>query len=318
MSEIFEEFEAILMDKGLIKKAEASKKPNPRYDSLDLEAIEMLYGVKPNDEEDHIIEQAHPESVIVAPAYDRINGLVENLLERQNIMVGIVTKPNNGKLVQRRYVLAHDDLLNELLKTAFMLDKKGQDDLMKLADNCAERLVKKKLIKTAFSLTDILEAVGVVGGAGALVAILGGGPGAWALGAGVLGIAVLVNNFSDHIDQGVVANCDKAIDRLQRILDDEDEAVGLDDKISAMIEEINTVKEYGIEAIDSSVTLESDEEVEEGRELVRHYFKAINALSKKMPSWIRMLGAAPITENSKDTYTGFGSGLLSVLEEGVG
>jgi hypothetical protein len=153
MSEIFEEYAKIALERGLIKEAQnESKKPNPRYDSVDLEAMEMLYGIKPNDEEDHIVEQAHPESVVVAPAYDRANGLVENLLERQDIMTGIALKPNDGKLVQRRYVVAHNDLVNELLKTAFMLDKKGQEDLMKLADNCSGRLNKEAEInKTAWA-----------------------------------------------------------------------------------------------------------------------------------------------------------------------
>ncbi|KKN74512.1 hypothetical protein LCGC14_0390290, partial [marine sediment metagenome] len=192
MSEIFEEYEAILVEKGIVKEAQKEpNKPNPRYDSLDLEAIEKLYGVKPNGEEDHIVEIAHPDPVVVAPAYDRINGLVENLLERQDIIAAIALRPNDGKLVQRRYVVAHDDLLNELLKTAFMLDKKGRDDLMKLADDCAGRLLKKKLVKIAYSWTDIGEALGVAGGAAAAVAILGTGPAGWIVGAGILGVAAL-------------------------------------------------------------------------------------------------------------------------------
>ena len=149
MSDIFNEYAKIAIDQGLIKKAQKknnTKSTKSKYDSVDLDAVQMLYGIKPNDEQEHIVEQAHPNSVVIAPAYDRANGLVENLLERQNIMVDIALKPNDGKHVQRSYVVAHNKLLNEVIKTAFMLDKKGESDLMKLADSCAGRLKEAQLV----------------------------------------------------------------------------------------------------------------------------------------------------------------------------
>lgn len=143
-SEIFDNYAKIALEQGLISEAE--DKTNPRYDSQDLSAIEILYGVKPNGkDEKHIMEQAHPESVVVAPAHDKVNGLVENELERQDIMVGIARKPNTGNLGAKRYVQAKEELLNEVIKVGFLLDRNNQDDLMAFADDCADRLVKEAL-----------------------------------------------------------------------------------------------------------------------------------------------------------------------------
>jgi hypothetical protein len=145
MSDIFNDYAKIAIDKGLIKEAEAGSESNPRYDSISNDDLRALYGIKPNGEEDHILDQAHPESVVVSPAYDKMNGLVENLFERQDIMQWIATKPNDGKHTNERYVKANQELTMELLKAAFLLDRNDQEDLMKLADSCANRLTKKAL-----------------------------------------------------------------------------------------------------------------------------------------------------------------------------
>ena len=151
MSDIFNEFAKIAIEKGLITEAtEVSDETNPRFDSLSNDDIKALYGVKPDGEsEKHILDQAHPESVYVAPAYDKMNGLVENLFERQDIMAWIATKPNDGKHTQERYVKASQDLTMALLNTAFMLDRTGNEALMKLADSCASRLVETEITKEA-------------------------------------------------------------------------------------------------------------------------------------------------------------------------
>ncbi|HVI41787.1 MAG TPA: hypothetical protein VM577_14135 [Anaerovoracaceae bacterium] len=142
-SEIFDEYAKIAVEQGLISEAE--EKTNPRYDTKTLSDIEILYGVKPNGEDDDILDKAHPNPMIIAPAYDRVNGLVENLKEQHNVMCGIARKPNDGKLTQHRYVNANNDLANEVIKLAFMLDKNDQEDLMSLADSCADRLTKEAI-----------------------------------------------------------------------------------------------------------------------------------------------------------------------------
>src|SRR5580698_958921 len=112
MSEVFDNFIKIAMEKGLVSKAEAERTEkntkSPRWDSLDISAIEALYGVKPNlpkdmEYEHNIMEDAHPNSVVIAPSYDKLNGLVENNNELQAILMHIIYKepemgsPNQGK-----------------------------------------------------------------------------------------------------------------------------------------------------------------------------------------------------------------------------
>ena len=61
----------------------------PRMDSQDIDIIESLYNVKPDSSveyERNIIDRAHPHSVVISPAYDKINGLVENENERHDII----------------------------------------------------------------------------------------------------------------------------------------------------------------------------------------------------------------------------------------
>ena len=143
-SEIFDKYAEIAIKEGLVKEA-AEEKTNPRYDSQDLSEIEILYGVQPNGKDDDILDKAHPESpAVVAPSYDRSQAIVENLKEQQNMIADIALKPNDGKLTQHRYVKAQHELVNELVRIAFMLDMKGEEDLMKLADCCSERVIKDK------------------------------------------------------------------------------------------------------------------------------------------------------------------------------
>jgi hypothetical protein len=141
-SEIFNEFAKIAIKDGLITEAEEKETTNSNKDYDDM--IQMLYGIKPNGDEKHIMEQAHPESpVIIAPSYDRLNGLVENPLERQNVMVGIARRPTHGHLTQHRYASAHQGLTEELVRIGFTMDNKDQDELRILADSCSQRIVKE-------------------------------------------------------------------------------------------------------------------------------------------------------------------------------
>ena len=141
-SEIFDNYAKIAIDQGLISQAE--EKTNPRYDSLEMSDIEIMYGVKPNGkDEKHIVEQAHPDSLVVMPAHDKIYGLVENELERQDMMVYIARKPTTGNLGGKRYVQAQEELLNELVRVGFLLDQNEKAELMNLADSCSNRIIKQ-------------------------------------------------------------------------------------------------------------------------------------------------------------------------------
>lgn len=130
-----------MQEKGLIPLSKtADPKPTPRYDSVDLEGINMLYGVKPNGEEKTPIEKAHPEPCIIAPSYDRVNGLVENPQEAQEITINWILSDPHAKYTQHRY--AQNELLQELITLGFFLDNAKEDELRVLADSCAEELDK--------------------------------------------------------------------------------------------------------------------------------------------------------------------------------
>lgn len=151
-SEVFDSFIKIAEEKGMIspdapEKAKKKLEQNPRWDSLDITAIEALYGVKPNlpkdnEYENNIMEDAHPNAVIVSPAHDKLNGLVENNNEQQNILIHIVNRTPDGLSTQRKY--ARQDLLLALVRVANDLDNRNQEELRKLADTCLEQATKIK------------------------------------------------------------------------------------------------------------------------------------------------------------------------------
>ena len=169
-SEIFEQFIKIAEAKGMISNDsnEAKKKleQTKRNDSLDISAIEALYGVKPNTPKDmeydlNIMENAHPNSVIVAPSYDKLNGLVENNIERQNILLNIVNKTPNGLSTQHKY--AETALNLSLIRIANELDNKDEDKLRAYADFCLTQLNKKTIQKIALYPALIVGTVALVG-----------------------------------------------------------------------------------------------------------------------------------------------------------
>lgn len=155
-SEIFDSFVKIAQEKGMISNdsSEAKKKieQTGRAGSDDISTIEALYGVKPDsakgmDYKNNIMEAAHPNSVVVSPSYDKLNGLVENNIERQNILLNIVNKPVNGLSTQHKY--AETQLLLTLVRIGDELDKRDENELRALSDVCLEQTSKKSFTKTA-------------------------------------------------------------------------------------------------------------------------------------------------------------------------
>ncbi len=168
-SEIFDNFVKIAEEKGLVSKdaPEKAKKileETRRADSQTIKDIEVLYGVKPDAPKDmeykrNIIEDAHPEPVVISPSYDKLNGLVENNNERQNILINIINKTPNGHLTNHKY--AEKDLILSLVRIGNDLDNRNDDELRALADTCLDQLSqKKKLIKEAIAPMAIVALIG--------------------------------------------------------------------------------------------------------------------------------------------------------------
>ena len=155
-SEIFNEYAKKALEDGVISQDDLKKEAQEkvRYDSKSFSDIEALYGHKfePNKGEDEsIIDVAHPETMVVGPAYDAMNAVVENEHQRKDIMTFVALKDPDGHLVQRRYVKASGDLISSLVSTGFAMDDADEEALMKLADSCAGRLSEKGLKKKAWA-----------------------------------------------------------------------------------------------------------------------------------------------------------------------
>lgn len=173
-SEIFESFVKIAQEKGLISDAEHAEhtekdfsETNPRMDSLTIEQISKLYNTKPEQPADmkyknNIMEDAHPDPIVISPSYDALNGLVESEVEGQRIRMRIVMKEPDGHLVNRKY--AEKQLVLSLVRTAEQLDNMEQDELRKLADVCLIQASGKQFKKVAFwpVAIAIAAAVGVL------------------------------------------------------------------------------------------------------------------------------------------------------------
>ena len=164
-SEIWEAyFKAMDEKEGLTKEAAAPKlrKEEPREEHTEYrnsawpkndgdvqKRIETLYNVKQDlihTYENNIMEVAHPEPVVIGLAYDRVNGLVENEIERQKISYAyrLISCDEFGnpwdQNMQPRFKepreASSDDLLMELIRIANDMDNRGFEGLAADADEC--------------------------------------------------------------------------------------------------------------------------------------------------------------------------------------
>jgi tetrahydromethanopterin S-methyltransferase subunit B len=149
-SEIFDEYAKIAEKMGLISKAE--------------EKVEDVYNL-PLKSVKELVEEAHPETIVQGPSYDKMNGIIENVQQRQDIMSMLALKTPTGFHDNTRYISASEDLLNSTLKIALMLDNQNQEQAAKLRF-CTQQLYKATpLIVLAPYL--IAGAVALLGGASA-------------------------------------------------------------------------------------------------------------------------------------------------------
>lgn len=200
-SEILVEFAKIAEDCGLIKIAEEkedkkeSKKDSEKSDSKS--SFEMLYGEN-KLEVSPLIEQAHPETVVISPSYDKMNGIVENSIQQSAISNYIATRPPHSGNTHERYVKASQDLLDETIKIAFVLDKDDKLDLMQLADSCAGRLSGISKSAAPFVIPLIVKIPAIVAA-----------------------VVALYTTFSENVvlNQSVAINTKKALTELQEAIE---------------------------------------------------------------------------------------------------
>lgn len=135
-SEVFEEYIKIMKDNGLTKKAQRVNLPEKKK-----EDPAKLYESKEKDVYSKMLEEAHPNKVIFGPTYDPINALVENNVERQQIMLNIVNRNPTGTLDHKKY--AETQLKLSLLKAANELNNQNNANLQVLANDCLYKLEKQ-------------------------------------------------------------------------------------------------------------------------------------------------------------------------------
>lgn len=149
-SDILNNFIKIAEEKGLIsdkapEKAQQILEKTHRADSLSIADIEKLYGIKSDMAPDNkynrnIVENAHPESYVAFNAHDKLNGLVENNNQRQDIILNILNKTPNGHLTQHKY--AEKDLILSLVRVGNDLDNQNKEKLRVLSDTCLMQVSK--------------------------------------------------------------------------------------------------------------------------------------------------------------------------------
>lgn len=176
----------------LIKFAQSySEKNSSPKDIQDLYDIPKKY----NDKEfkKNLVEVAHPEPAVLFQAYDKMNGLIENVNERQNIISNILDKKTEDGERTKKY--ATQLLTLNLIKIANDADTANISDIRILADHCISQLTNVNLSSTASKdsfmdaakgylsdAEDVGKGVGTGAVIGGLIGLLGG-PGGALLGA---------------------------------------------------------------------------------------------------------------------------------------
>ncbi len=272
-SEIFNEYVKLAEHQGLVKESDYA---DARIGTDTPSVIEMLYGVRPNDEKKNqtyspLLDQAHPDPAVVAPAHDRMDGVVEDLKQRQSIMTQIALKTPDGALIHRRFIQAHDDLLNSLVRAGFTLDNEQQPELQKMADGCTDELVKSSIAWLA-----------------ALPWIARG------LGFALAGAAII--NHTPNSRQGVAQNSQQVLDLLSDLKNHPLSRIVKNDvsELKYLAAEIKPIEAdlasvYGL-AKASSVH-------EEDLNRVKKYMVKLSEVHEKIPEWIKLAQQTETTES---------------------
>lgn len=163
---VLEGFAKIAQEQGLFDPTIVKKADDSKESSKELSNIELLYGLKPKDWKD-LLDEAHPESVVISPAYNEVNGLVENLKQRHRIMEDIANRKPAGNFKQYFYTTeaekvskAYNDLLQETIKIGYQLDLNNEEELAAFADNCSQQLTKEAAWPLVVAIVAAVSALG--------------------------------------------------------------------------------------------------------------------------------------------------------------
>lgn len=324
-SEIFENFAQIALKEGLISVNPMKKEAADKTDKERQKEIQMLYNVKPNGKEDEesITERAHPDTVVIAPSYDKVNGVVENDMQQSDIMGYIAMKNPDGNYAT--FKLAHDSFALELSKTAQMLDNKSIDDLRILADSCLEKFADAKNITpealgAATGLKRFLPKF-LAGGAAAGSSLLS----PWILGGlGVAGLGAAVFYFANHTHvKNVVSNLAILDEELQDLdnVPYKNELTKVSSgvkaefvKIKSLLTEARALIQQYKQAEDSQKSLEISEKATNIRESMEDHFDQILAYQADLRDIANEIKAS---ESGQFDEEGSSWDFLNVIKDGL-
>lgn len=278
-SEIFNEYVKLAEKEGLVNESDYG---NVKIAADEASAIEALYGLQLNDEPKNpnyspLLDKAHPETAVAGIANDRMNGVVEDLKQRQSIMTGIALKTPDGALIQRRYVKAYNDLMNTLVRVGFTMDHEDYPDLMKTADTCAGELEKRAEI--------LKEAQWVAA--------------AWLIGS-VLAAAYAINH-TPASRQNVMQNCQLVLDAVaslphSSVHDDIVEKVGNLKSLAATVQPIRSDLGSAESVIQASKTHKED------FDRLQKYIAALSAVEERIPRWLNTVQKEPDYEEASSDW----------------
>lgn len=145
-SEVFEEFVKIAQEKNSADSDRKKLENTRRHSSEEVKKLEELYNIKPEQLDgnyDNMVDRAHPETIVLSPAYDKPNGIIENLNERHSLIKEVIQKAPRGQHTNRR-VHAHNELSLNLIRLGNDLDSSNKQELADLADACLNQMITKK------------------------------------------------------------------------------------------------------------------------------------------------------------------------------
>jgi hypothetical protein len=209
-----------------------------------------------------------------------MNGVWENLFERQDIMAHIALKNPSAQLFGTRYVsipeqkaeaakLANKALMDSLVSTAMLLDSNDETQLMTLADSCIERFSDKMTKQAALPLLGI--------GIGGAALVLAGGA-YWFL-------------YGDATATNVIHNAELVLEALQP-LSSEPYADTISTEVQSLIDaakEAYAEKDQIVKLIspqDATTFAARKQEAGSIAEKLKNYTTKLDTVSKEIPKWV--------------------------------
>jgi hypothetical protein len=159
MNDYFNEFAKLAIARGLISEADDS---TSRLDPGNIAKTKELYNLKKEKSLKDHSDDAHKEMAIVSPSHNKLNGVVPDLYQQQNIDINIVNKKTNGQL--GRVKTCQHELATSLISIANFNDE-SDEQIRILADTCLLQLKKEanwftNVLSKAFKAAPLANAAG--------------------------------------------------------------------------------------------------------------------------------------------------------------